>query len=498
MPEEIRLVRSSVVLYGVIIWRLFVSAGYAVVVARRLSVDDFALLGLVIAFSMVFMWPIHTWLYWAQRAAARELASGEKRAGVTGLAVTVAYTLVIIPVYTAVAWAEARVLGYGLGGLLMGLAYIAIIPLNNYLSGIAGVVYPESIAAARLLADTTRLVLAILLVTLMGLGYEGAIVSLALSAIVAGGTLTLLLYKRGTLKGRVDWSLARAWLRAYYTPGLKALIGIVRFLTRPFISWTTGNPEAVAYLHAGLAGESPLVQASTYTAGPLYSRMLRNPKPEDVTTSLGLYLVFTGFLVTAFIGLSKPIATTYNPVYAPAWVSVSGVAIYAFLYGIANILSYALTALDESDRKAPPVGRGTLMARVLETSLLFLLLAYAISAPATYLLRRMPANAVIAFLGILAGASLAQVIVFSKWLHERLPFRAPTRELAGFLAGGLAAIAYYHLTGASDMIVYKFTRDVWPLLLHLAVSGVLFYAVMITVSPLARGLIRRLFRMITG
>ncbi len=498
MPEEIRLVRSSVALYGAVVWRLLMSVGYAIVVARRLAVSDFAILGLVMAFSMIFMWPSHTWLYWAQRAIARELGSQERRAGVTGLAITLVYVASLIPIYVAVSFIEARIMGYGFSELILGLPYAIILPANIYLTGIAEVAYPKAIVAARLLSDTTKLALATLLVALLGMGYRGAVISLAASALVAGGTLFTGLWAKKILSGRVDWSLAKSWLKAYYTPGLKVLVGMIRLLARPFISWTTGNPEAVAYLHAGLAGESPLVQASTYTAGPLYSRMLRKPRPEDVTTSLGLYLVFTGFLLTAFIGLSEPIATTYNPVYAPAWVSVSGVAVYAFLYGIANILSYALTALDESDRKAPPVGRGTLMARVLETSLLILLLAYAISAPATYLLRREPSRAVVVFLAILAGASLVQVIVFSKWLHRRLPFQAPTRELVGLLIGGTIAIAYYHLTGASDMIVYKFTRDVWPLLLHLVVSGGLFYAAMITVSPLARGLARRLIQLITG
>ncbi len=490
MPGRgVRLVRSSVLLYGVIVWRLFVSAGYVVIVARRLSVQDFALIGLVMAFSRVFQWPTQVWLYWAQRLVVRE--EGERRAALTGLAVTLLYLLLVLPLFILLSYIEYKVLGYGFRELLTAAPYILIIPINISLSSFTGVTFPEFIAYTRFISDTTRIIVAFVLITILGWRYDGAILSLFLSVLVSLTMLTAVLYKKSILSGRIDWSLAKSWFKAFYTPTLKAMVGIIRFLTRPFISWTTHNPVAIAYLHVGLSGESPLVQASSFSAEPLYSRMLRSPDPDDLMLSLALYFLFTGFLVTAFIGLSHPIATAYNPLYKDAWVAITGVAVYAFFYGLANIYTYALTALDESDRRAPPVGRGTLMARVLEVSLGLLALAYIFSTPLTWATRRVPQESVTLFLSLLSVASIAQVVVFHRWLKRRLNYKLPWREVLGVLLGGSLSMIYYWVSGAYSLTILKFSRDIWQLLIHLIASGVIFYIIVLIVSPLARRLVRR-------
>ncbi|MCE4601090.1 MAG: hypothetical protein F7C38_05945 [Desulfurococcales archaeon] len=492
---EVRLVYSSISLYVSLLWRMATSILYTIVVARRLNIGDYALLGLSVSFSMLFSLPVNQWAYWAQRAIARRAGSG---VGSTGLLLTLLYSLASLPLYIAVAWVESVVLGYGFRGLLLAVPLVVAMQVHVYLGSITSVTMPSRFAGARIAGDTVKLLAALTLVTYLGYKYPGAIAALTLSTVTSMSIMLLLTYRRGMLRGGFEWPLAKSWIRGFYTPLARNMIGILRSLMRPIVSWVTGNPASVAYLHVGLSAETPLLQAGSYTATPLYSRALRKPSGDDVGTSLGLYLIFAGFIAAVLTGMAKPVVTTFNPAYIGAWPVMVLVTVYAFLFGVIGIYRSALIALDTSDRKGLATGYRTFMTRILEANIAAMLVAYTAAVPLMWVYRGDALAPVAILLSSFIAVYTVLLAYYHRLLSKRLDYRPPHSEVAGLVLALAASYSYYYYSGAYSIVVTSFLRDVWGLILHIAVSGVIFYTIMLAVSPLARRILRRGFLMLSG
>lgn len=102
---RIRLRFSSIVNYSAMIYRMLVAIGF-IVVARRLSVDEFSLWGIVWSTSLMLASLTGFWGFWAQRFIVR----GIRGAFGTSLLLCLVYWIVGGAVYVGISFLRIRCL----------------------------------------------------------------------------------------------------------------------------------------------------------------------------------------------------------------------------------------------------------------------------------------------------------------------------------------------------------------------------------------------------
>lgn len=489
VSQRVRLRYSTIVNYASLVYRVAVALGFAVIVARRLSVAEFGLWGIILSLAAMLVAPTRLWVFWSQRFHAR----GWREAAGTGLGVTLIYLAPAALLYLLASVVEDRVIGWGFQYLVLALPIALLQPLYAYLSSVVAVTKPELGAYASIINDTLKLAVAYVLVAIFKMGLSGAIAALSLSILTAALYLTASLVKLGALTPSFSLSLAKKWFRAAYIPSLLLLINLLRSSLRAAVSLATGSEVPVAYLNVGFSAEAPLLQASRASVPALYARSLRKKRSEDLEETLRLYLLFAGFLLATFASLSIPIASLYNPQYIVAHVVIPLVAVYALLSGFSNIYSMALSGAEEADASGK-LSRETLLSSMLFkvplARLATLSSSYLIFIALLMLFPGGPLEEALIVVASLAAGSAALIAYL--WFRARtfFPHNFPLREALAFTASALLAAAYYVASGAANLEVVSFWRQAPLLLAHLLAGLAVYAAAAYTFSPWTRKLVR--------
>jgi len=344
---------------------------------------------------------------------------------------------------------------------------------------------PRLLALEAALYDLSRLALAYLFLAVLALGLRGGLYALIIASAV-GVTVSLAwhLYHGYIRRGAVDKCLARQWLGNAGIPLAYTLSGVLRSLPRPYLSWTAKSSLAVAYLNVGTSSQTTLLRASTAVQPATYALSLTTPTRSDLEKAIGLFLVLVGGFMAVYLALPYPIATLYNPKYGEAWVVVVGVALFAFLHGLAALHRQILVGLDRSD--ATRVRAGGLMRQAILLDLATMVAAYLIATPVILVVRDDPLAAVMALVAALAASRLALLLRYTRLLSQAIGARAPSRDIAATILGILAGITYARASGAAGLAIYEFWEQAPVLAVHLAAILGLYGVVVALVSPTVR------------
>jgi len=495
---RIRPVYDTFVLYLSFIIRLIAGLGFMVIAGRRLGPIEFAALGIIIAVVAMLGQATYLWAFWAQRAAAREDEHGGPRMAapivVTGLALTLAYVPLGALIYLLVSIVESALLGLDAWLLAYAAPYAALEIIHNYFRAVNNTLAPRILAIELAVYDSARLVSAYTLLVVAPMGLRGAILALTLGTVLAVGFIVLWYARNGYLSGRPQWALAREWLSAWRAPLLYTLTGLLRSLARPFLSWTTRSGLAVAYLNVGVSGQTVLLRATNTVTSVAYALSLRRPGTREVGIPLTLYFLIVGSITSLYIGLARPVATLYNPAYEEAAPVVAGMAVFAFLYGLAFLLRQILIGHYRGDIEK--AREGGLMWQALKADVATMAAAYLVAAPATYLLRGDPLAAALALILALIAGRLVVIAVYLRAMREKTALMAPWRDIVATVLGVLAVLAYSVASGAWWLSVVEFWVDAPLLLPHLAAGGLVYLAVFLAISREARSLVGRIIERI--
>jgi len=487
---HIRLRYSAVVNYLAQLYRLAVAVGFAIIVARRLSVEAFGLWGIVLSISTMLSSASALWRFWTSRFLAR----GRGEAATTCLALSLLYCALGSIIYVALSYAEWLLLGWGLNYMLMGLPVFILCVVNDGLEGVVSVIKPEAVGYRTFLYETLRLVLAIALVKALNLGLLGAIVSVEAPLALAALYMALIAASRGLFSHRPSRSLALQWLRAGYVPLMNTAYNFLAGGIRAFVSWLTGSEITVAYLNVGLSAQAPLGRLARASALALYARLLRRPSPQDVTETLRVYFAVSGFAAVTLIALSRSIASVFNPkYYTDAYLIVVLVAFYSWISSLANVYLTAVLGASDVDRQGLTSHKvivrsplfAALLARVLASAT-----AYVISAA---LILCAPGGGLewAAYVCLsLSLTSAATLLYMYRRANALIPHDIPRREALAAAAASLAALFYYLLVGAHALVIRSFWADAPALLAHIIVAAALYMCALLACSPWARDALR--------
>ena len=457
--ERIRLRYSSFINYAGLMYRALIAIGFVIVVARKLSPEEFGLWGIILSSTLMLVSLTYVWLFWVQRYLGR----GFREAFGSGLLITTAYSLAGLAIYVGLAYGEYLTLGWGLNYLLAGSAIFVLSVFDSLINVSLSVTKPEGLGYKRITYETARFTIAYFLVVYAGMRLYGAIwgVSGALLLNLIYGAYLLFRTKEISLSFSAD--LIKEWLRGSFVPVLNVIQNFLTNGLRVFPSWVTGSDLPVAYLNVGLSSQTPLLSAS-YAASPaLYARTLREVKGSDLTEVLRIYFLFSGFLATTFIVLAVPISTLYNPAYFGAYKILSLITLYALLLGFLNLYLTALLGYERVDLDKGMKIRSLLssyLVKVPALRLAVIVVAYCITSLAILpSIRLSPLNsAELSALGLLLGVVLVApyvIITTRKVIPHKIPFR---EVIISVLGSGLLALTYWS-SGLNHLVVKSVWRD---------------------------------------
>ena len=494
VAREVRLRYSSIINYAAMAYRMLVSVGFVIIVARRLSIGEFGLWGVILSLTAMLAVPVSLWGWWAQRMHAR----GLREASGTGLWVTLAYLVPGSAAYLAFAVLEARILGWGSNYMAEGLPIFMLLSLDTYLGMLAGVVKPELIGYKGFLYETTRISIAYLGVVILGLGLRGAIYAVEAGLLIGVLYMATSLAALDSLNKEFSPSLAASWIKGLVVPGIRVAQRFLREGVRAVLSWTTGSEVPVAYFSVGLASEAPLLRASAAISPALYARSLRGGGGRDLEESLRLYLLFTGFTLTTFTLLAKPLVTLYNPAYLEAYRIMPLIGVYASLFSLGSLYVAVLQGTEDIDIRGMPGLRAMMSSYLIKAPFIMLagiMASYAVMVPSTMLIGGYVAEAEAAAVSLIFG-SAAATLWLARETGRSTSYVFPWRDAGGVGLASAVAAFYYWVSGAHGLKITRFWEQAPILIIHLAVAGALYLAVLYLSSRWFRGLVKTALRKI--
>ncbi len=489
VDSNIRLRYSTVMNYLSMVYRMIVAVGFAVIVARRLSISEYGLWGVILSSSLMLSTPVYLWSMWAQRFLARNKSD----TGKTGLYMTILYWIPGCLAYLGVAYIEQELVGWGFHYMLLGLPFMFLQALDGYLRSLISVVKPEARGYRNFIYETFRIILVYVFLVVLGYRLDGVIYTVELSLLAAAIYMWYTLYKMGVFSGKFSKTLAAEWLNAWFLPSLDLISSFMRTGVRAVVSWITGSEEPVAYLNVGFSAEAPLIQASWAGTSALYARTLRSGGGRDLEETIKLSLLFTGYMFPVFVVLSKTIASIYNPAYTGAWLVLVIVSVYAVFNGLSSIYATVLRGIEKVDLYGIPDQRRLMSSYLFKVP--FVQIAGFIGAYLTFAIALLPMD--------ISGVHAAETVALSLliWIlpvfvylarktGEELRYNFPWRESFSVTVASLVSALYYLAVGANNIIVFHFWAQIQRVILHLTVGLIVYAVVLYVLSPWVRKLVR--------
>ena len=499
---EVRLRYSVIVNYTASLYRILVGIGFLVIIARKLSLQEFGLWGIIFIVSNILAWPVRLWVYWAQRHVVYELKDKDskyKNTIPTALALTTIYSTVSICVFLAIGYAYNIVLGYGFNYFLVAIPFMVSMEYITLLEDLSVTLRPEQVGFSNFLLDTVRIVLTYLLVAYLRMGLYGVLVAVFIARLTKIAYLTvktILALRLHLGMYSVNWSLAKLWLKAYRIPLTMILSQNLDNADRSIAPVVTGNVEPVAYLNIAYTMRTPFASGLYVFMGGLYAKLLRSPRGEYVEEVLRLLLFPAIMLLSIILALPKPIVSLLNPKYLEASILLIPASIAFTLYNIELILLGAIMGSEQFDRVAGNMENyaSTLTYRVMTLRLTRSIMVLVTASMLAYLATNPLDQATIFVLARLIGFLVPTIILYS-YARRLLEFNFPKKELVEFTIAGILAYTTVTLLGGSNTVHTTFTAQLVAFIEYSVIAILVYSATAIALSKWLRNLIRRALSM---
>jgi O-antigen/teichoic acid export membrane protein len=432
---------------------------FSVIVARRLSEEDFGAWTYVGRLVSYFAVTASFISFWAGRDAGR----GGKPLK-TALAGSVLMSLILSIAYLGVVAFSAEAIGREPWVVMLGLIQLPILHLLNTAEGVSYGHKPIASAYGFAVFEVAKVTFAVVAVYFLGLGLAGVFISLALAQLLQASILIYL--QRNTLDSFRFGDLLR-WLKGFAVPLLTVLGGFVYGLDVFLGGVLYGSALPLAYWQAALTVALVVGMYNNLVLG-LYPVLLGGGGSRDIEKVFRFAMLLGVPLLFGALILGRDILQLLRPAYAEASSILVVLSISYFINGLSYFFTSVVGGLDEVDKRSDVSLADYLRSGIFRYNLFYLVLASAyvaaFSLATMYAKSAAMTQVETAQLWAYAhlGFSISLTTVGYLFSRRRIKFQLPTKPLAKYIIAALlmtAAIApIYLIIPQSNTAIIQLTR----------------------------------------
>lgn len=345
MSEKIRIKYSGLIVFSSKIFSVFTGLMFVALVTRNLSVNEFGIwqyLSLILSY-VVF--PSTLIPYWATRFYARGFPV--VKASITG---NMIISLPFFTIFLILAPLASTIVKTDTSLFYLISIQIFLVYLSTSLEALALAKKPHLLGYETLAFESTKIVLALILFTILKLGLKGVIETVTLAYLTQCLTLIFFL-KRELIKEKgFDWGILKKWFSNIWLPLFNALPTFIGSLDLLVLATLTKSASSLAFYKIA-SSVATVISYSLTTTIALYPNLLKGGGEKDVEETLSFFLMFAVPMSFGAIFLAKPILHIFKPEYEDAALLLIFMAPQYFLKSLTHIFGDVIIGVERIDEK---------------------------------------------------------------------------------------------------------------------------------------------------
>jgi len=497
--DEIRHIRvrySTITGYLSIVYRTLTGLLFTIIVLRRLTIDEYGLFMLIMAYITLMRPVINIWFFWMYRFYARKRYDLYAAGG----SLNVLYSLLSTAIMYSLTWYYT---GDQILSLIVGFSMLLQLFIPYY-NTIMYATRPYLVSYINVITDTLRVVIVYLLVGIWRIGLIGVIITFfmeSLLKIVFGVVFTSMnkIYvpiPKSKTKDLIIY-IKNSYISILNVVGTQLRNSGERVLT----SIISGSYVFPAYLGVSYISRTLVLGgAQAFTRG-IYTRLLRSPSKTDVEDVLRITFLTVVFVTGSMIIYAKPIISVVNTQYLniiPIFI------MYSFMFAILtiNILMMNISnALEKEDlyKFGTELKHSILFKNYITQLLASVLHIIGGTVVFTILLNvgfKDPNILLMPYPIIGTLSYIYSTIIFHNRIKREIKYNIPFKELTASIIGSLIVYLVAHYLTWNELIIHSVYKEFIPIIVISFTSISIYTAVVYIISPWFRKMIRNSFSII--
>jgi len=490
--EEIAFIRlrySTIINYMSQSFKLITSLMFAIIVTKRLSVEEYGLWGTVFgvtgALSMVYT----LWGWWVPRFYARN-----RRDIVStcfGLSLLYAPIGLLCTIVFGIYY--DNLIGWGLEFFILGSLFVIVDAFLKYLMSIVTSSRPYIRGYVNFIRESARVSLAYVLVAILMLRLYGVLITIIISSIISVISLFTFLKKSYVQIPAPNLSLEhiKRIFKNMYIPLLSTLSSMLNNLERPIVTALTVSTESTAYLTVSYIPRNIIIGSLYAFTGGLMAKLLRKPDKEDIEDVLRLAFIINIGLAGILISMSTPVLSVFRIEYVNAKPLFILYLLSSMLFVPLSIFMTISMSLEKRDLYEE--GLALIKTTLFKTQFInFIRVLMALGIGIIGLLYAAhygiidPVQRVMFFPIGWNISSLFVLVIMYRMSKKMIRFSIPWREAFSAVIGVIITSAVIHLLGYDKIIVHSIWRDLPSLIPAMIIAIVLYSLIVLCLSKWAR------------
>ena len=348
--------------------------------------------------------------------------------------------------------------------------------------------------------QTIKIPIGLALVFFLGLGLEGAILTVFVAHLA--NIIVQLRYVYLRLAVRLDLAYLREWIRQAWIPLYGRIPGVLNTLDIIIYTLIIGSVIGAAYYTAALV-VTKMVSRVGHVSQALYPKLLADGSRDHISENFTLVLYFAIPLLVLAVLFSRHAMFLLNPEYASAWAAGALLAIGMFLRVIMHFIRSVLTGTDVVDLEERPSASALLRSRLFLVGTVenYYYAAYLVTlAISLYTFQDLPEDQLVVVWSLVMLIISGPFLLYYTMLSRRYaPFRPSYRITLRHVAGAACMVVIFLATNDAlvtfDVNIYSYLPG---LLLELAICCATYLGVTYAIDQRTRRLFGLVFSEISS
>jgi len=483
---KVRLRYATLINFVTRILGTFASLLFVIVVARRLSVEEFGIWTMIFRYISYVIPFVTIYNYWLPRTISRGINTAK-----IGIFLAILLGGVASITYAGIAYGVSILFNQPFIPLILAIFILFQDYINECLKSISMAHAPQYVGIAQLILRIAQAVTGLLLVVFYRLDLYGAVIS-AIIGRTAMLILLLILNRNIISKSKVDISIAKTWLKRSWLPIYNNIQVSIFALDVFIIRSLLGTEEPIAYYGISLSLLG-LTMASFQVMPALYSKLLAKRDLRDVFEAFWIAYMLSIPMAIGLLVYMEPILAVYNIDYVNASNIIRIFVISSIMRLFESLLRTTLSGLEYRDYESTNID--------LKKTVLFKIPTLNIIITITYLIALTIIASIIKDImyvamlwGIIYSMRFIALILSYNYLLKRefnvvMPYKELLKSMAKFFIASLTIVI-------NGFIIYpvKPQPNIYVLINNLApaiaISATMYFIILYIIDSKMRDLVK--------